>query len=113
VITTRTLGIPCIHIILHHRVSRKPLPTSAFHSQWLISRNDLLEPLDLSDLDPGPPIEWPHLLELLVVRARGRPRGSRNREISGFERTEQALRRQGARAGAQAGSNPIVLEDPS
>jgi hypothetical protein len=116
-ITTKTLGIPCIYIILHHCISREPLPISAFHPQWLISWNNLFELLVLSDLDPDPPIKWSHLLKPLVVRAHGRPRGSRNREISGFEQTKQALRRQGARAGAQAGaetgSNPIILEDPS
>ena len=112
-ITTKTLGIPCIHIILHHRVSREPLPISVFHPQWLISWDSPLEPLDLSNLDPDPPTEWPHLLEPLVIRARGRPRGSRNREISGFERTEQALRHQGAQAGTQADNNSIIPENPS
>lgn len=98
-ITTRTLGIPCIHTILHYRVTKTPLPISEFHSQWLISRHDLIEPLDLRDLDPDPPIEWPHLLEPLVVQGRGRPRGSRNQEISRFEQTEQALQQAGRQTG--------------
>jgi hypothetical protein len=67
--TTRTLGIPCIHVIKSHVDEQRPLSIDQFHRHWHLHAPETLPPVDPRLL----------LLEPRVNRTRGRPAGAINR----------------------------------
>ena len=68
--TTRTLGIPCIHVIKSHVDEQRPLSIDQFHRHWHLHAPETLPPVDPRLL----------LLEPRVNRTRGRPAGAINRQ---------------------------------
>jgi MULE transposase domain len=80
-VTTRTMGIPCVHTIKNFFDSGQPLTKANFHPQWHLEPENQAEISDPRLL----------LLEPRVVRPRGRPPGAVNqdhstrRDASGFE----------------------------
>jgi hypothetical protein len=69
--TTRTTGVPCIHIIKEYIDQNRSLPLDQFHQQWHLYPANEVAPLRIQDL----------VLEPLVVRRRGRPAGSLNNPV--------------------------------
>jgi hypothetical protein len=69
--TTRTVGVPCIHIIKAYIDQNRPLSLDQFHPQWHIYPTGEAPPLRIQDL----------VLEPVTVRRRGRPAGALNNPL--------------------------------
>ena len=101
--TKRTMGIPCIHVIMECIEMQRPLSLDQFHEQWYLYR-----PEDLPPVNPRMIVLEPRV----VASGRGRPAGATNipttqptgrqdtstrREPSAFERvlSQEEPRRRG------------------
>jgi len=102
--TTRTLGIPCIHVIKSPVDEQRPLSIDQFHRHWHLHTPETFPPVDPRLL----------LLEPRVNRTRGRPAGAINRptaqELSQARSTqrdpssfEYVLEEEAAEAGVRDG----------
>jgi hypothetical protein len=66
--TTRTIGVPCIHIIKAYIDQNRPLSLDQFHPQWSLCPAGEAPPLRMQDL----------ILEPVTVHRRGQPAGALN-----------------------------------
>ena len=97
--TSIIYGLPCIHIIKRCHDSGQSLKVEDFHSQWHL-------PTAYKPVDPVLRVREPE-----VIRAKGRPKGSKNREPSAFEITERNIQK-GTRRARKA-AKPATMEGSS
>ena len=85
---TRTMGLPCEHLIATWLLSDRKVELNDIHPQWwLCSRNSTPQVLNIPISSLHPPIVDLEVRNPAVQRTRGRPTGARNRSgVNGTRR---------------------------